>query len=64
MREGSSRSIADNEYTQSPINRAQYFAELEAAYRSSPIVVPLTYNDPGEDQNFINGTVSAQQEGH
>ncbi|EKM56209.1 glycoside hydrolase family 35 protein, partial [Phanerochaete carnosa HHB-10118-sp] len=30
--------------------------ELEATYRSNGIVVPLTYNDPGEDLNFINGT--------
>jgi hypothetical protein len=60
MRKGSSRSITDNEYTHSPINRAEYFAELEAAYRSSSIVVPLTYNDAGEDKNFINGTVSTQ----
>ncbi|KAF8624403.1 hypothetical protein AX15_005885 [Amanita polypyramis BW_CC] len=46
----------DNEYEQFPIVQAEYFAELEAAYRASPIVVPLTYNDPGEGRNFINGT--------
>ena len=33
-------------------------------YRSSSIVVPLTYNDPGEDRNFINGTVSARRRDH
>ncbi|KAJ7583566.1 glycoside hydrolase family 35 protein [Mycena floridula] len=44
----------DNEYTQSI--GATYFAELEAFYRNSSIVVPLTYNDPGQGRNFINGT--------
>lgn len=48
---------ADNEYSQSPISHAEYFAELEEVYRNSDIVVPLTYNDPGEGRNFINGTV-------
>lgn len=61
---GPSRNGTDNEYTQSPISRAEYFAELEAVYRSSSIVVPLTYNDPGEDGNFINGTVSARRQDH
>ncbi|EKM56203.1 glycoside hydrolase family 35 protein [Phanerochaete carnosa HHB-10118-sp] len=46
----------DNEYTQSPIQHAKYFAQLEATYRSNGIVVPLTYNDPGEGRNVINGT--------
>ncbi|GLB38736.1 putative glycoside hydrolase family 35 protein [Lyophyllum shimeji] len=48
----------DNEYSQNPINHAEYFADLEAAYRdtNSGIVVPLTYNDPGQGRNFINGT--------
>ncbi|KAH8078388.1 glycoside hydrolase superfamily [Cristinia sonorae] len=46
----------DNEFSQSPIQRAEYFAELEAAYRAGGIVVPLTYNDPGQGRNFINGT--------
>ena len=36
----------------------QYFVELEDAYRNSGIVVPLTYNDPGQRKNFVNGTVS------
>ncbi|KAK7019437.1 hypothetical protein VNI00_018047 [Paramarasmius palmivorus] len=46
----------DNEYNQE--DGAEYFAELEAAYRdpNSGIVVPLTYNDPGMGRNFINGT--------
>lgn len=26
--------------------------------RDNGIVVPLTYNDPGEGKNFVNGTVS------
>ncbi|KAJ6579095.1 glycoside hydrolase family 35 protein [Mycena vulgaris] len=46
----------DNEYSQSPISHAEYFAELEAVYHNSTIDVPLTYNDPGEGSNFINGT--------
>ncbi|KAL0580562.1 hypothetical protein V5O48_001474 [Marasmius crinis-equi] len=46
----------DNEYEQDI--GGTYFAELEAVYRdpSSGIVVPLTYNDPGQGRNFINGT--------
>ncbi|KAI0790298.1 glycoside hydrolase superfamily [Irpex lacteus] len=46
----------DNEYTQSPIQHAEYFVQLEEKYRANGIVVPLTYNDPGEAVNFINGT--------
>ncbi|KAF9451821.1 glycoside hydrolase family 35 protein [Macrolepiota fuliginosa MF-IS2] len=46
----------DNEYSQNPVSHAEYFAELEAAYHNSPVVVPLTYNDPGQGRNFINGT--------
>ena len=41
---------------QTPISQ-EYFAELEDVYRTSNIVVPLTYNDPWEGENFINGTV-------
>jgi hypothetical protein len=48
----------DNEYSQNPITHAEYFVDLENAYHASDIVVPLTYNDPGMGQNFINGTVS------
>ena len=48
--------LLDNEYTQNPISQ-EYFAELEDVYRTANIVVPLTYNDPGEGGNFINGTV-------
>ncbi|KAK1217819.1 hypothetical protein PQX77_019527 [Marasmius sp. AFHP31] len=46
----------DNEYTQR--EGADYFADLEEVYRDpgSGIVVPLTYNDPGQGKNFINGT--------
>ncbi|KAI0632368.1 glycoside hydrolase superfamily [Trametes polyzona] len=46
----------DNEYSQSPITHAEYFANLEKQYRQGGIVVPLTYNDPGQRRNFINGT--------
>ncbi|KAF8158030.1 glycoside hydrolase family 35 protein [Crassisporium funariophilum] len=46
----------DNEFSQSPATHAEYFAELEDAYHNSDIVVPLTYNDPGQGRNFINGT--------
>ncbi|KAI0278189.1 glycoside hydrolase family 35 protein [Russula aff. rugulosa BPL654] len=47
---------SDNEYFQSGFGNAQYFSELEAAYHNSSIVVPLTYNDPGQERNFVNGT--------
>jgi hypothetical protein len=52
----------DNEYSQHDFGEegAMYFAQLEEAYRSSGIVVPLTYNDPGQLKNFVNGTVSFQ----
>ncbi|KAG6845067.1 hypothetical protein H0H87_001129 [Tephrocybe sp. NHM501043] len=48
----------DNEYSQSIITHAEYFTDLEKAFKSpgSGIVVPLTYNDPGQGRNFINGT--------
>ncbi|KAG0700935.1 glycoside hydrolase family 35 protein [Suillus ampliporus] len=46
----------DNEYSQEPAGHAEYFAELEAVYLNSNIVVPLTANDPGEDRDWINGT--------
>ncbi|KAI0632367.1 glycoside hydrolase superfamily [Trametes polyzona] len=46
----------DNEYTQHPTPRAEYFANLEKQYRDGGIVVPLTYNDPDELRNYINGT--------
>ncbi|KAJ7648397.1 glycoside hydrolase family 35 protein [Mycena polygramma] len=46
----------DNEYSQSPITHAEYFQQLEDVYHNSTIDVPLTYNDPGEGSNFINGT--------
>jgi hypothetical protein len=49
--------LSDNEYFQSGTGNAQYFVELEAVYHNSSIVVPLTYNDPGQDGNFVNGTV-------
>ncbi|KIM73346.1 glycoside hydrolase family 35 protein [Piloderma croceum F 1598] len=46
----------DNEYFQSRFGQAEYFAQLEEAYRNSGINVLLTYNDPGEGRNFVNGT--------
>ncbi|KAI0629927.1 glycoside hydrolase superfamily [Trametes polyzona] len=46
----------DNEYSQSPSSHAEYFADIEDQYRTNGIVVPLTYNDPGERQQFVNGT--------
>ncbi|KZT12288.1 glycoside hydrolase family 35 protein [Laetiporus sulphureus 93-53] len=45
----------DNEYEQNAVT-GEYFVELENTYREAGVVVPLTYNDPGEGQNFINGT--------
>ncbi|VDB87385.1 unnamed protein product [Peniophora sp. CBMAI 1063] len=45
----------DNEYSQSASTGA-YFEALENAYTSGNIAVPLTYNDPGEGKNFVNGT--------
>ena len=49
----------DNEYFQSGFGNAEYFQELEDTFRAGGIVVPLTYNDPGEGKNFVNGTVSS-----
>ncbi|KAK7031967.1 glycoside hydrolase family 35 protein [Favolaschia claudopus] len=46
----------DNEYSQNPATHAEYFQQLEDVYHNSSIDVPLTYNDPGEGRNFINGT--------
>ncbi|KAG7440311.1 glycoside hydrolase family 35 protein [Guyanagaster necrorhizus] len=46
--------LTHNEFTQSI--GGEYFAELEEVYRNSSIALPLTYNDPGEGRNFINGT--------
>ncbi|KAF7978651.1 hypothetical protein HWV62_45164 [Athelia sp. TMB] len=45
----------DNEYSQSSYTDA-YFVALETAYHSSNIVVPLTFNDPGQHKDFVNGT--------
>lgn len=47
----------DNEYNANPEAKA-YFAQLEEKYLAGGIVVPLTYNDPGEGKNFVNGTGS------
>ncbi|KAI0747487.1 glycoside hydrolase superfamily [Fomes fomentarius] len=50
------KTLVDNEYSQTPAPNAEYFADLEEQYRDNGVVVPLTYNDPGERKNFINGT--------
>lgn len=49
--------LSDNEYFQSGFGNQEYFQELEDKLRAGGIVVPLTYNDPGEGKNFVNGTV-------
>ncbi|PCH40579.1 glycoside hydrolase family 35 protein [Wolfiporia cocos MD-104 SS10] len=46
---------SNNEYYQDAIT-GEYFVELEEAYRQAGVVIPLTYNDPGEGKNFVNGT--------
>ncbi|KAJ7092896.1 glycoside hydrolase family 35 protein [Mycena belliarum] len=46
----------DNEYTQATPGHGEYYEELKAAFRAGGIVVPLTYNDPNQGANFINGT--------
>ncbi|KAJ7133272.1 glycoside hydrolase family 35 protein, partial [Mycena epipterygia] len=46
----------DNEYTQHDPGHGEYYEELKAVFRDSDIVVPLTYNDPNQGENFINGT--------
>ncbi|EIM90945.1 glycoside hydrolase family 35 protein [Stereum hirsutum FP-91666 SS1] len=46
----------DNEYSQTGYGLAEYFQQLEDVYLNSSIVVPWTYNDPGEKDSFINGT--------
>ena len=48
----------DNEYTQHVEGHGEYYEELMKAFREAGIVVPLTYNDPNQGENFINGTVS------
>ena len=50
--------MKDNEYSQTGFGQAEYFQELEDTYRAGGVIVPLTYNDPGERMSFINGTVS------
>jgi hypothetical protein len=47
----------DNEYTQDYPGHGEYYEELKAVFHDSDIVVPLTYNDPNQGENFINGTV-------
>ncbi|KAF7335702.1 Glycoside hydrolase family 35 protein [Mycena venus] len=38
----------------------EYYEELKAVFHDSDIVVPLTYNDPNQGENFINGTVCSR----
>ncbi|KAK7055793.1 glycoside hydrolase superfamily [Favolaschia claudopus] len=46
----------DNEYTQDYPGHGEYYEELKKVFHDSGIVVPLTYNDPNQGGNFINGT--------
>ena len=46
----------DNEFGQDGYGNADYFVQIEDVLRTNGIVVPLTYNDPGERMSFINGT--------
>ncbi|KAF9016306.1 glycoside hydrolase family 35 protein [Hymenopellis radicata] len=46
--------VIDNEFQQAIGDT--YFQDLEDVYHASAIVVPLTYNDPNQGANFINGT--------
>jgi hypothetical protein len=48
----------DNEYEENE-RTAAYMQALEEAFRSSDLLVPLTYNDPNERESFVNGTVRA-----
>jgi hypothetical protein len=50
----------DNEYLEPDWAEggAEYFEDLKKMYHESDIVVPLTYNDPGQHKTFVNGTVS------
>ncbi|KAF7309268.1 BetaGal-dom2 domain-containing protein [Mycena indigotica] len=51
--------LKDNEFTQNYTGHGEYYEELLAAFRNGGIEVPLTYNDPNQAGNFINGTVRA-----
>lgn len=44
---------ADNEYKTGDAERA-YMKELVARLKSNGISVPITYNDPGRDNNFVD----------
>lgn len=50
----------DNEFSQNS-DTSPYFEALENAYTSGSIAVPLTYNDPGEGKNFVNGSVRSSR---
>lgn len=49
--------LVDNEFGQDGYGNAEAFVQIEDVLRMNGIVVPLTYNDPGEKRSFINGTV-------
>jgi hypothetical protein len=55
-----SNQETDNEYLEKDWAEGggDYFEDLKNAYHASGIVVPLTYNDPGQGKTFVNGTVS------
>uniref|UniRef100_V5ESD8 beta-galactosidase n=1 Tax=Kalmanozyma brasiliensis (strain GHG001) TaxID=1365824 RepID=V5ESD8_KALBG len=44
---------ADNEYKTGPAERA-YMRQLVSRLKSNGITVPITYNDPGRDANFVD----------
>ncbi|KAF7311208.1 BetaGal-dom2 domain-containing protein [Mycena kentingensis (nom. inval.)] len=46
----------DNKYTQDYPGHGEYYEELLVAFRDGGIEIPLTYNDPNQGANFINGT--------
>lgn len=48
--------LVDNEFGQDGYGNAEAFVQIEDVLRMNGIVVPLTYNDPGEKRSFINGT--------
>ncbi len=44
---------ADNEYKTGPAERA-YMKKLVSTFKKSGISVPITYNDPGRESNFVD----------
>ncbi|EIM81441.1 uncharacterized protein STEHIDRAFT_66589 [Stereum hirsutum FP-91666 SS1] len=49
---------AYNEYDEDGYGNREYFQAVEDLIKESGIVVPLTYNDPNQGKNFVNGTGS------